>query len=528
MVIGVVAACAGVVACALVLLAFRRARIRSDRRLDAAMLEIDGHLQAISKSVGEAIDRFTDARSEAPPLFLTLDFDALLDSVVAEAAARTGADAGVLRVDGAGERPVVATFGANIDDQLLERTSAPAGATPFRAATTDWIYRAADEHDADLFHSALVTPLEPETGLTGTLAVYSTSPGAFQPTHVAALHALLAEAATGLANARRFAEIEARTLLDPATGVANARGYEIELGREVSRAHRTGRPLSVVLVGIGGNSGSGASEQRGNGIADMARLLTRVTRKSDISCRRGEREFAILLPETRAAGATTLTSRLQEEAQRTLGVGRSTLTVGFVEWRPNETLEALAARADAALGRPISALAPRRLLARKVAAGPAGDLRRDALESLEGQVTEAHRLRHSLALLVVDVDGLGDIAERLGREAADSVLGEVAGRLDASVGGAGSVHRLGPDDFVLVLPAATAHDAEALLGALQGSLEPPPEVERLTLGAGITELAEDEDAEAVLERAEHALSQAKQVGHGTVVVAVPGTASRPD
>lgn len=315
-------------------------------------------------------------------------------------------------------------------------------------------------------------------------------------------------------------------LLDPATGVPNPRGYEVELGREVARAHRTGRPLSVVLVGIAGNATSGSSEPQGNGVAAVAQLLTRVTRKSDISCRRSEHEFAILLPETRAAGATTLTNRLQEEAQRTLGVGRSTLTVDFVEWHPNETLEALAARADAALGRPITPLAQRRLGVPASVAEPADDLRRDALESLASEITDAHRLGHPLSIVVLDVDGFDDIAERLGREVADAVLGDVATRLDESVGaGAGSVHRLGADEFVLVLPATTANDAEALLGALHGSLEPPPDVERVTLGGGITELAEGDDAETVLDRAEHALEQAQQVGHGTVVVAVPGIAA---
>ena len=427
----------------------------------------------------------------------------------------------VLRVEGPGGRPVVASLGPRVDTELLERAFGPPDARPFRAATTDWTYRASDEAEEALFHSALVTPLEPAAGLAGALAVYSTAHGAFEPRHTTALSALLDEAAIGLTNARRFAEVEARTLLDPATGVPNPRGYELELGREVARAHRTGRPLSVVLVGIEGTATSGPVERRGNGVVDVARLLTRVTRKSDISCRRGEREFAILLPETREAGATRLTDRLREEAKRTLGISRSTLTVGFVEWHPDETIEALETRADAALGRPVAALAPQRLPTTRPATGPADDVRRDALASMARQIADAHRLEHSLALVVVDVDGLDEIAERLGREAADSVVAEVATRLDESVP-PGSVHRLGPGEFALVLPASSANDAEALLGALHGSLEPPPGVERVTLGAGITELAEGEDAQTVLGRAERALRQAQQVGHGTVVVAVPG------
>ena len=412
-----------------------------------------------------------------------------------------------------------------VDGQLLERTFGPPGTTPFQAARTDWTYGATDGQDRALFHAALATPLEHETGLAGTLAVFSTTPGAFEAKHAADLHALLDEAAVGLSNARRFADIEARTLLNPATGVPNPRGYEVELGREVARAHRTGRPLSVVLVGIGGNATTGSSEQARNGVAAVAQLLTRVTRKSDISCRRGEREFAILLPETRAAGATTLTSRLQEEAQRTLGVGRSTLTVDFVEWRPNETLRGTC-RACRRSARPLDlalATATTRCNASRWAGRRPPSRRarepgeRDRRCAPAGALPLSHRARRRR---------VRRHRRETGREVADTVLAEVAARLDESLGaGASCVHRLGADEFVLVLPSTTAKDAEALLGALHGSLEPPPGVRRVTLGAGITELGDVDDAETVLERAEHALEQAQQVGNGAVVVAVPGIAS---
>ena len=516
---GVALACAVVLVCTLVLLALRRSRLRADRRLEARLLEIDVHLEAMSTAVAQAIERVAEARAQRPKPFLTLDFDELVESVVAEAAARTGADAVVLRVEGPGGRPVVASHGADVEGEQLERMSGPPGGRSFLTAATDWTYPVSEQAGDALFHSALVTPLA-QGSLSGALAVYSTTPQAFTEAHTTTLTALVDEVATALANARRFADVEARTMLDPATGVPNPRGYELELSREIARAHRSGRPLSMVLVGIDSRT---RPEGRGNGAAELGRLLKRVTRTTDISCRRGEQEFAVLLPGTREAGATTLTTRLRDEAAKTLGVGRSNLTIGYVEWRHDETVESLEARADAVLGRHIATLEP--LLARRAAAEPASDLRRDALEALAQEVARAHRLERSLALVVLDVDDLVMISERLGREAADAALDEVAARLDESVG-AGSVHRLGADEFALVLSASTAHDAEALLGAIQGSLKPPLGVERLTLCAGITELANGEAAPAALERAEHALWQAKQVGHGTVVVAVPGSGSR--
>jgi diguanylate cyclase (GGDEF)-like protein len=515
---GVALACAVVLLGTLTLFVVRRSRHRSEERLEAVLREIDGRLHAISADVAQALERAAEARHERLPRFLTLDFDELVDSLLAEATARAGADAVVLRVEGPGGRPVVASVGPGAGAEQLEHVFGPPDARPFLTATTDWTYAAAEDPQDSLFRSALVTPLG-ATGM-GALVAYSRTHGAFTPAHATELEALLDEAAPALANARRFAEVEARTLVDPATGIPSRRGYELELERAVARAHRSGRPLSMVLVELEGDSDRAA--RSGNGIAELGRLVKRVTRTTDISCRRGEHELAILLPGTREAGATTLTNRLRDAAKRALGVGHSNLTVGYVEWRPEETVAALDARADAVLGRHVALLQP---LGRRVAAtGLSSDFRRDALEALAQEALEAHRLGHSLALVVLDVDDLAGIGERLGLEIAASVLEEVARRLDESVG-AGAVHRLGPDEFALVLSASTTHDAEALLGAVQASLEPPPGVERLTLCAGVTELANGEAAPGALERAEHALSQAKQVGYGTVVVAVPGTST---
>jgi diguanylate cyclase (GGDEF)-like protein len=406
MVTGVVAACVVVLACALTLLVLRRARAASERRLEAVFEKIDGHLEAISASVVQSIDRVVAARSEQPEPALTLDFDALVDGLVAEVAVRTGADAVVFRLEGPGGRPLVATLGAGAGIELSERAVTPPDSRPFRTATIDWTYSPTGEPDDELFHSALVAPLVGPAGVAGTLVAYATAADAFTPEHTAAVHELLARYGPALHNARRFADVEARLLVDPATGIASRRGYELELEREVARASRSGRPLSVVLVGIGNGTDTAATD-KANGIGEFARLLTRITRKSDISCRRGDHEFAILLPETREAGATILTERLREEASRTLGSRQATFAVGLVEWRPNESLEALEARAEAALTRPRAAttlrterlqpdFAPRgrperRAQPAELPAGPTDVLRHDALETLAREVRDAHR-----------------------------------------------------------------------------------------------------------------------------------------
>lgn len=530
MLIGVVAACAVLAACGLALYAIRRSRQDAERRLAQVLDRIGTHLDGISASVEQSIERVVAAQNERlQPL--TLDFEELVEGIVAEAAARTGADAVILRIEGPGGRPLVASVGSVLDRELVERTASPPDAGPFRAATIDWTYSASGEPEDERFHSALVAPLGPSVGVPGTLVAYSTSPSAFRQEHTTALHELLAEVATGLSNARRFADVEARLLLDPETGVANRRGYEIELGREVARARRTGRPLSVVLVGIANGSETATTAGGPKGVDQFARLLTRVTRRSDISCRRDDRQFAILLPETRASGAAVLTTRLREEANRSLGASAGTIAVGHVEWQPDESVEALEARVETALAAPVprptvtAVPVPRRQPTMADAAVEAHlsetteALRRDVLEAVAHEILQGRPFGRSLAVVAVDVDGFDDLSDA-DRESADALLWNVATRLSDSVG-SGTVHRVGASRFALVLPGATADDAEALLGSLhdRGALAEGAEV---TLSAGITELVERDGAQTALARAEHALWQARQAGRGTVVVAVPG------
>jgi diguanylate cyclase (GGDEF)-like protein len=525
-------------ACALILLALLRARTHADRRIDAILLRIDGHLEAISTGVAEAVDTAVDAGSERPFPLLTLDFDELLETLVAETASRTGADAVVLRIEGPGGRPVITSIGPGAHAETLDRSFAPPGARAYDIATIDWTYSASGDPDDAAFRSAIVTPLVTATGVPGTLAAYAYSRDAFRDAHARAVHDLLRDAAVALANARRFAELETRVHVDPATGVPNRRGYEVELGREVARASRSGRPLSVLVVGVGDRATTESTHGNG-GLSEVARLVTGMTRRTDISCRRGERELAILLPGTEETGAAVLTKRIEDEARRALGASSGSVTVGLLERQPSESSDALDARIERMLGRPsgatVSALEDARNASTAVASTVRSSfasgaehvrphveaLRGDVLAALARELLETRGLERSLGIVVLEVDGLDDVSEDASHEAADATLGEVAGRLDRSIG-TGSVHRLGASTFALVLPGSGVHGAEALVDALQSSLEPPHHAPGLVLSAGITELAEGDDAEAGLGRAEHALWQAKQAGAGTVVVAVPG------
>ena len=537
MVTAVVAACAVLVACGLILVWLQRAGRSSERHLDAILGQLDGHLEAMSENVARAVDAVLESSSQRALPVLTLDFDQLVNELVAETAARTPADAVVLRVEGPGGRPVVVSSGSGVETELLDRTFGPPNDRRFDTAAIDWTYSPSGDPEDVRFQSALVTPLATTARTPGVVAAYAFAANAFGPEHAAAVRGLFSDAGVALSNARRFAEVEARVNVDPATGIRNRRGYELELGREVARAERSGRPLSVVVVEV---DGSTKEEQPASSaaLAELTRLLTRVTRRSDISCRRGERELAILLPGTAESGATVLTRRLTEAAKQTLRADVSTVAVGLVERLPAETSAEFDTRIERTFGSSgatVSTLDDVRNASTAAASTvrstlsngsdllrPAATdvLRRDLLDTLAQELADTRGFDRALAVVALEVDGLDAVSEEHGREAADAVLSQVAGRLDRSLG-TGSVHRLGPSTFALVLPGSGIEEAEALVDALQTSLEPPHDESGLVLSAGITELGEDDGADVGLDRVEHALWQAKQAGPGTIVVAVP-------
>jgi diguanylate cyclase (GGDEF)-like protein len=104
------------------------------------------------------------------------------------------------------------------------------------------------------------------------------------------------------------------SMRDPLTGLYNRRYLEETMGRELPRARRMGQSVGVIVLDIdhfkqlndtyGHDAGDAVLERTGE-------LLRTATRNSDIACRFGGEEFAIVLP-----GATLATARNRAEAIR--------------------------------------------------------------------------------------------------------------------------------------------------------------------------------------------------------------------
>ena len=140
---------------------------------------------------------------------------------------------------------------------------------------------------------------------------------------------------------------------------------------------------------------------------------------------------------------------------------------------------------------------------------------------LEREIVRARLAGQPLSLLVLDLDRLTTLNARLGIAGADSVLRELAKRLQGPIHHLDYAFRLGGGRFAVLRPGSEAAQARELFETLRAELSRNPlvegDVDAVSVSAGVAELVPRDDAESFAARAEAALAQAKRNGRGAVV-----------
>ena len=134
---------------------------------------------------------------------------------------------------------------------------------------------------------------------------------------------LLEPAAAALDNAMILKRLEALSVTDDLTHLYNSRYLNQVLRRETKRASRSGHPLSLLFVDLDGfksiNDGHGHLFGS-RALVEVADVIRRSARETDIVARFGGDEFALVLPDTGREGAFAVGERVRQRiaAQRFL------------------------------------------------------------------------------------------------------------------------------------------------------------------------------------------------------------------
>jgi diguanylate cyclase (GGDEF)-like protein/PAS domain S-box-containing protein len=119
------------------------------------------------------------------------------------------------------------------------------------------------------------------------------------------------------------------------------------------------------------------------------------------------------------------------------------------------------------------------------------------------------------ALLLIDLDDFKMINDTLGHPAGDAVLSEVAERLRGCVRQGDTPARLGGDEFAVLLPGASAADAQLIADRIREALSVPVDADgeliQVRASVGVAE-TRGESGDALLRRADSAMYAAKQRG----------------
>jgi diguanylate cyclase (GGDEF)-like protein len=345
----------------------RRLRRKNSRDVDAqvtATVEtLESRLDELARELSSAVRRAEEEQQRSRflgQIATTIDLDDAIGSTLQAAAALPKVDAAVVELDpeGDGDDRLIGSIGLDRDDEDEE----DAGVRIFtgspdlrdtRAIELSYLY--AEEQAAGAIHEALGVPLPGRAGRIGWLGVFSRDPDVrFGDEDVRGLEELADWLAPAIENARRFREARQLADLDSLTGLHNRRYFYETLGREVDRAQRYQRSLSLVIVDVDGfkEINDRIGHLAGDAVlAEIADRIRRVMRSADIPCRVGGDEFAVIVPEVEVGQARQLVGRIQRavSSQAIARAGRVRVSAGVADLQPNDDPTSMFERGDESL-----------------------------------------------------------------------------------------------------------------------------------------------------------------------------------
>lgn len=149
--------------------------------------------------------------------------------------------------------------------------------------------------------------------------------------------------------------------------------------------------------------------------------------------------------------------------------------------------------------------------------------RRHFDEALAREISYARRSGRPLVLAILDIDHFKRINDHYSHASGDTVLHELGGFLTAAARASDLPARLRGEEFALLLADTTLGQAQALCLRIRARFHARHDwggVDGLqaAFSAGVAELRDDDTGASLMQRADHALYEAKRAGRDRICV----------
>ncbi len=213
-------------------------------------------------------------------------------------------------------------------------------------------------YSLEKMHSYLGIPLIQGKEVIGILSTISKSIDAFNQKQIRLLETIASQISITLQNVKMYERMKELAIIDELTGIYNRRFFYLAANKEIERAVRYGKNLSLILIDI--DHYKDVNDHFGHMAGDkvlqkLTQVIQKELRSSDVFSRYGGEEFLILLSDTDGEAAAFVAERIratvenlhvnynEEEISVTVSLGVTQITA------ERNTLQELIAIVDQAL-----------------------------------------------------------------------------------------------------------------------------------------------------------------------------------
>jgi two-component system cell cycle response regulator len=330
--------------------------------------ELTSYVQALE---GSRDDLKRNLTRLGETLSSTHDLNKMLAVILETAMATLRADAGALMLFSANRDDLYIKVGRGLQGRLDEPTTRVRlgeGVAGTVGRTGEPLHGAIGNRAGDVqlspaeprARAVIAVPLKGQGRIQGVLNLYDKEAARqFDDEDLATLRTFATQATVAIDNVLLHHEAQRLSITDGLTGLWNYRYFQMTFEKEIERAIRFGRPMSLLILDLDKfkDVNDAHGHQRGDSVLiELATRIKGAIREVDTLARYGGEEFVLILPETDLAGAEQAAEKVNELVrQLAFSAGdepplRLTISIGIAVYPDHgDTPAALIKAADTAL-----------------------------------------------------------------------------------------------------------------------------------------------------------------------------------